>query len=756
MQKTFTIISLCTLFLLCLSKINAQPILPEDGEIYSDDVVPRIDITINPDTLEWIYQHVESDIEFHADFQYNNGTINETVEDVGFRLRGNTSRYSAKKSFKISFNTYESGRDFYGLEKMNLNGEHNDPSVVRAKLCWDLLRWSQVPAPRSNHVQVYINGNYYGLYISVEHIDEEFAESRFGNKDGNLYKCLYPADLSYIGPNPDQYKLMSGDRRVYDLKTNTELDDYSDLAHFIDVLNNTPINQLANLLEPIFNVQDYLKIMALDVITSNWDGYIFNKNNFYLYHNTKTGKFEYIPYDLDNTFGIDWFNIAWPERDIYNWDNEYRPLYERLLQVDKYKEWYSYYLKKASDELLEETAYFSYLNQIRDKIYPYILNDPYYPMDYGFSPQDFLDSYEEALGMHVHYGIKEYIQIRRNTLNNQIIISDIYPVLKYFTIKHTGPNRPVTINVFAEDDHANLLVELNYTIDNISQTPLTMFDDGLHGDGVAGDNFFGYVFEDGFPDPTILTFQTKGTDNIGQVSADPIIPKSITIFAGDPSLLFINEVMADNASTIADENGEFDDWFEIYNGGDEPVWLGDKFLSDNLDNPSKWPCPDYAIQPAEYLIVWADEDQSQGLFHTNFKLSKDGEEIGLFDNEASGFAVIDQVTFGAQQTDVSYGRDTDGGEEWVFYQYPTPGISNSQSVVIEPVASQNQLILYPNPVSGNNYIFLKQAVSFSVYNSTGKLICQIQESSSLDITGFPAGLYFLTTIDGNAARFIVH
>ena len=118
MQKTFTIISLCVLLLLFCSKINAQPILPEDGEIYRDDVIPRIDITINPDTLDWIYENVESNIEFHATFQFNNGTINDTIEDIGFRLRGNTSRVSAKKSFKISFNTFESGRDFYGLEKM--------------------------------------------------------------------------------------------------------------------------------------------------------------------------------------------------------------------------------------------------------------------------------------------------------------------------------------------------------------------------------------------------------------------------------------------------------------------------------------------------------------------------------------------------------------------------------------------------------------------------------------------------------------
>ncbi|MEZ5000872.1 MAG: hypothetical protein R2727_09675 [Bacteroidales bacterium] len=65
--------------------------------LYIDTVVPRIDITINPDTLEWIYQNPESDLEFHAVFEFNNGTIHDIIDPVGFRLRGNTSRYSQKK-----------------------------------------------------------------------------------------------------------------------------------------------------------------------------------------------------------------------------------------------------------------------------------------------------------------------------------------------------------------------------------------------------------------------------------------------------------------------------------------------------------------------------------------------------------------------------------------------------------------------------------------------------------------------------------
>jgi spore coat protein CotH len=295
------------LILFISSTLLAQNPFPEDGPVFKDDVVPKIEIIIPEDSLNIMLApgNEESNYHWHATFKFDNGEISETVENIGFRLRGNTSRFAAKKSVKVSFNTYEPGRKWYGLEKLNINGEHNDPSVSRSKICWDMLREMGVPASRSNHVELYINGNYVGLFINVEHIDEEFVQLRFGNNDGNLYKCLYPADLNYKGDDPDLYKEEFWGRRAYDLRTNVEQDDYTDIAHFIDVLNNTPIADLPCELEKVFNVNTYLKVIAFDILSGNWDGPIYNQNNFYLYKNEATGKFEYIPYDLDNTIGID-------------------------------------------------------------------------------------------------------------------------------------------------------------------------------------------------------------------------------------------------------------------------------------------------------------------------------------------------------------------------------------------------------------------------------------------------------------------
>ena len=134
-------VSLLKLSLLLLIQTQAfAQINPENGPVFDDSVVPRIDISIDSDSLEWLLkeENLSSNHLFRASFSFDNGTMVETLENVGFRLRGNTSRNADKKSFKLDFNKYVSGRKFYGLEKINLNGQHNDPTVSRAKICADL------------------------------------------------------------------------------------------------------------------------------------------------------------------------------------------------------------------------------------------------------------------------------------------------------------------------------------------------------------------------------------------------------------------------------------------------------------------------------------------------------------------------------------------------------------------------------------------------------------------------------------------
>jgi len=145
-----------------------------------------------------------------------------------------------------------------------------------------------------------------------------------------------------------------------------------------------------------------------------------------------------------------------------------------------------------------------------------------------------------------------------------------------------------------------------------------------------------------------------------------------------PATLVINEFMADNDGTIADPQNEYDDWIEIYNYGTSTIDLGGMYLTDELANTTKWQFPsDTYIGVGDYLLIWADEDiddNPNGL-HASFKLSAGGEEIGLYDTD--GVTLIDSISFVEQDEDISYGRYTDGTDNWYNMDDPTPEFSNT-------------------------------------------------------------------------------
>ena len=139
----------------------------------------------------------------------------------------------------------------------------------------------------------------------------------------------------------------------------------------------------------------------------------------------------------------------------------------------------------------------------------------------------------------------------------------------------------------------------------------------------------------------------------------------------------LNEFMASNTSTLADPQGEFDDWIELHNPSDATVDLTGLYLTDQPANPRKWPFPAGTVIPAQgYLIVWADEDglATEGL-HANFKLSSSGESVFFCDTDANSNAVLDSVTFGGQTVDVSYGRPAASPTQFQTMS-PTPGAVN--------------------------------------------------------------------------------
>ena len=147
--------------------------------------------------------------------------------------------------------------------------------------------------------------------------------------------------------------------------------------------------------------------------------------------------------------------------------------------------------------------------------------------------------------------------------------------------------------------------------------------------------------------------------------------------AQNPSVR-INEILASNASINTDRYGKYSDWIELVNLGNAPISLEGFFITDDPAEPTKWTFPSVNIPAKGYLLVWASKKDKyiDGELHANFKLSSGGEFVGLYDPAGS---VIDTMTFGEQQTDVSYGRLPDGIGSFQFISSPTPGAKNSDT-----------------------------------------------------------------------------
>ena len=144
--------------------------------------------------------------------------------------------------------------------------------------------------------------------------------------------------------------------------------------------------------------------------------------------------------------------------------------------------------------------------------------------------------------------------------------------------------------------------------------------------------------------------------------------------------LVINEFEASNSSSAQDPQGQYDDWIEIYNYGDDAIDLEGMYLTDDLSVPDKWQIHSNTrgattIQPGGYLVIWADNNINDAGLHANFRLNTAGEEIGLFDTD--GNTLIDSVIFLGQTTDISYGRYPDASDNWQSLGDPSPTSENT-------------------------------------------------------------------------------
>ena len=143
--------------------------------------------------------------------------------------------------------------------------------------------------------------------------------------------------------------------------------------------------------------------------------------------------------------------------------------------------------------------------------------------------------------------------------------------------------------------------------------------------------------------------------------------------------LVINELMASNSNSVADNTGKFSDWIEIYNASTTSIDLNDYYLSDTKDHLTKFRLTsvnnNLTIAPKGFLVIWCSGDIRNGNLHASFALSAESESILL--TEPDGKTLIDELSFQNQRENISYGRQPDGSATFKYFTSPSPKKTNN-------------------------------------------------------------------------------
>lgn len=213
-----------------------------------------------------------------------------------------------------------------------------------------------------------------------------------------------------------------------------------------------------------------------------------------------------------------------------------------------------------------------------------------------------------------------------------------------------------------------------------------------------------------------------------------------------PANVVINEAQSDNFITYVDDASEFDDWIELHNPTSSAIDIAGYFMSDRLDRPMKWQVPATAgdstiIPPGGFVMLFADEDGTQGWNHMNFKLSSLGEPLAL--RSPDGFSVADSVFIPGVMQDRSWGRQFDAHPDWVEFFMPTPNASNGTNSITEEMSVPPTC--YPNPVPTGGTVHLNEAVN--AYDMHGRLLRVFNRKGAWHID-LPTGTYVLVPQNG--------
>ncbi|MDV7186364.1 CotH kinase family protein [Lutibacter sp. TH_r2] len=745
-------------------------------DLYDINTIQTIEIEFEEDNWDELL-----DTEKAGDNNYTEATsvtINGDIYySVGVKYKGNSS-YNAdytKNPFHIELDTYID-QDYEGYTDIKLANVYSDPSFVRETVMYTIVN-QYMDAPQANYANVYVNGTLIGLYTNTESISKKFVKKHFNSNNNAFFSCSPPdgADptstvlpsLEYLGTNYTSYE------DGYEIKSDDEDDATVALAHWDNLieLTSTLDSDITNI-ESVIDIDMAIWMMALDNVMVNLDSYIGEfKQNYYLYKDDNN-QFKPVIWDLNMSFGV--FEMTGESSSgggpggfggntgtlnsttekaeldylLHDSDDSF-PLFSKLMEVPKYKRMYLAHYKTILTENISNSNYLTLAEDYQNIIATAVAADTNkFYTDTQFTGN--IDT-DYSLGMNTAPGLTNLMSARSTYLLSQSDFTNTQPTISEITPSETNPIIGSSISITANVTDSNS-VYLGYRTDEtLPFTKVLMTDNG--------DNT--YSTDITADDAYIQYYIYAENNNIGSFSPAraeyefyTIETKYETLTIGD---LVINEIMASNETTVADQDGEYDDWLELYNNSSETLSLDNLYLSDDSEDLLAWQFPTgTTIDPDSYLIVWCDKDDEQDGLHADIKFSANGESAIL--SYADG-TIIENITFSEQTDDMGYARNPNGTGDFVI-QEPTYNADNESLLGIDEVTFNNNLKYYPNPTNNNLKIVNTNYTieSVEVYNMQGQKLFKNENynenSIAVDFSSFKKGLYMVVVNKNSILKII--
>lgn len=369
------------------TETHSNDVDPNYDIVFEENTIKRIDLTISEENWSAMQSDLDTNLNgvsvSEIDFTpvWVPGTLSYNGIEwykVGIRYKGNSTLSNAyrndtdKYPFKLDFDEFEDefpqidNQRFYGFKQLNLSNNYSDGTFMREKIAADLFREFGIAAPRVAFTEVYLDrGNgptFVGLYTLIEEVDDSIPDSQFPDDDGNLYK-----------PDGDaaSFALGTYDEDEFDLKTNEDEADFSDVEAFYDLLHSdlrtTNESQWKSDLESIFNVDTFLKYLAVNNVIQNWDTYGIMTHNYFLYNDE--GLLTWIPWDNNESFqeGKQGGALSLGMSEVgSDW-----PIIRYIMNIDEYEATYKGYITDFCEGAFETSKMTNLLSSYQDLLSEY-------------------------------------------------------------------------------------------------------------------------------------------------------------------------------------------------------------------------------------------------------------------------------------------------------------------------------------------------------------------------------------------------